>query len=152
MASSSLTLNGWLGNGCSSVRGMETTTSPWGWGAGASFTLGGLPRHLGGDVLGLFKISHLQRTKKRASSDVRFRVLYEVLGGYRVQVCWLVTSRQPILALSLTLQNPISSLDFSLASSREALKRGWDRIRGNEWLTCLNPSVFRRFRGFNNIL
>ena len=55
-----------VGNGCSSVRGMGTTISPWGGGvgAGASFTLGGLPRRWGGDVLGLLKISHLQRTKK----------------------------------------------------------------------------------------
>ena len=62
--------------------GMGTTISPWGGGVGAgvSFALGGLPRCLGGDVLGLLKISHLQRMKKRASSDVRFPVLYEVLG------------------------------------------------------------------------
>ena len=65
-----------------SHRGMGTTISLWGGGvgAGASFTLGGLLRRLGGDVLGLFKISHLQRMKKRASSDVRFPVWYEVLG------------------------------------------------------------------------
>ena len=42
--------------------------------------LGRSARRLRGDVLGLLKISHLQRTKKRASSDVRFCVVYEVLG------------------------------------------------------------------------